>query len=149
MKISKICAGIVLLIFASIFFVQAFSYGYYSRLGPGPGFFPLWVNAILIVCSLLFILESIKEKATSIEEPLPKGKNLRSMVATIVSLLLFCILVPFAGFVIPCTVMLVVMLLGHYKWYYALAVSLLCSIVILFVFQTFLGIPLPVNEFGW
>lgn len=149
MKRTKIVTGVVILAIAILFFIQSFSYGYYTRFGPGSGFFPIWINGGLILLATLFILESIREKPGTTSETWPKGKALANILATLGGLVLFSILVPPLGFVVPCTVMLSIMLIFHYKWYIAIPSALICSILILIVFQSLLGLRLPVNEFNW
>ncbi len=149
MKRTKIITGAVILAFAVLFFIMSFSYGYYTRFGPGSGFFPLWINGGLIVLATLFIIESIREKPGSSTETWPKGKALANIVATIGSLVAFSLLVPLLGFVIPCAIMLSIMLVFHYKWYFAIPAALVSSILILIVFQSLLGLRLPVNQFNW
>ena len=149
MKRTKIVTGAVILAFAILFFILSFSYGYYTRFGPGSGFFPLWINGGLILLATLFIIESIKEEPGASNETWPKGKALANIVATIGSLVVFCVLVPLLGFVVPCTIMLSIMLIFHYKWYVAITAALLSSILILVVFQSLLGLRLPVNDFNW
>jgi len=86
MKRTKIITGAVILAFAVLFFIMSFSYGYYTRFGPGSGFFPLWINGGLIVLATLFIIESIREKPSTSAETWPKGKALANIIATIGSL---------------------------------------------------------------
>jgi len=149
MKRTKIITGAVILAFAVLFFIMSFSYGYYTRFGPGSGFFPLWINGILIILATLFIIESVSEKSEAPQETWPKGKALANILATIGSLVAFCLLVPILGFVVPCTIMLGIMLVFHYKWYIAIPAALVSSILILVVFQSLLGLRLPVNQFNW
>lgn len=149
MKRTKVITGFVILAIALLFFIQSFSYGYYTRFGPGSGFFPIWINGGLVLVATLFILESLREKTESGGETWPRGKALANILATISSLVLFSLLVPPLGFVIPCAIMLSIMLIFHYKWYIAIPAALVSSILILIVFQSLLGLRLPVNEFNW
>lgn len=149
MKRTKIVTGAVILAIAVLFFIKSFSYGYYTRFGPGSGFFPIYINGGLVILATLFILESLKEKAGASDETYPRGKALANIVATIGSLVVFSLLVPYLGFVVPCAIMLGIMLIFHYKWYIAIPAALVFSILILLVFQSLLGLRLPVNEFNF
>ena len=69
--------------------------------------------------------------------------------STAVGIIFFSVVVPYTGFVVATTGLLFIMLRRDYKWYTALAAGLIASIILLFCFQTLLGIKLPVNDFGW
>ena len=149
MKRTKIVTGAIILAIAVLFFIVSFSYGYYTRFGPGSGFFPIWINGGLIILATLFIIESIREAPGASTETYPRGKALANILATICSLVIFAVLVPPLGFVVPCSVMLAIMLVFHYKWYIAIPAAIVSSILILVVFQSLLGLRLPVNQFNW
>lgn len=152
MKILKnagVWGGFILLLYSSIIFFQSFTLEYYNKLGPGPGFFPRWLSGLLIIFSLLYIWESIKNEVISTSEMLPKDKKTRQgIISTIVSVVLFMIIAPFAGFIISCSTMLFTMLIRDFKWYKALTASIIASFAILFIFSKLLGVELPTNSFG-
>jgi hypothetical protein len=142
-------AGIVMFIFASVVFFMALSLDYYTNLGPGPGLLPVWLSGILMILSVLYVVDSVKKEVIRFEEILPKGRDLGSILAILGSVIVFMLIVDFTGFTIASTVLLFVMLVRDYKWYVGLGISAVVSISLFLVFQTFLGIPLPVNELGW
>jgi putative tricarboxylic transport membrane protein len=149
MKVLKLGIGLVVVVFGALVFVQSFSFHYYTKYGPGSGFFPIWMSGALLVLSIVFIVESILEKEAKGEEFLPRGKSLGYILASVAGVALFILLVPPLGFTIPCAIMLFLMLVGFFSWYVSIPLALVSSFVLLVVFQSLLGLSLPVNAFGF
>ena len=149
MRALKVGIGLVLVAFSALILVQSFSFHYYTKYGPGSGFFPIWMSGALLVLSLVFIAESILGKEAKGEEILPRGKSLGYILASVAGVALFILLVPPLGFTIPCAIMLFLMLIGFYNWYVSIPLALVSSVVLLVAFQSLLGLSLPVNAFGF
>ncbi|MFZ4616834.1 MAG: tripartite tricarboxylate transporter TctB family protein [Rectinemataceae bacterium] len=149
MKALKLGIGLVIVVFGALVFVQSFSFHYYTKYGPGSGFFPIWMSGALLVLSLVFIVESILGKEAKGEEILPRGKSLIYILASVGGVALFIILVPPLGFTIPCAIMLFLMMVGFYRWYVSIPLALVSSFVLLVAFQSLLGLSLPVNALGF
>ena len=132
-----------------IFLWGSLSLQYSSPVGPGPGLFPFWLSLILICVSPFYIWESIKTVVLLFSEVIPRGKELKSLVGIAIAPVVFMVIVPFTGFCIAGTVLMLMLLLREYKWQSALAISLITSIATFLLFETFLDVPLPVNAFGW
>jgi putative tricarboxylic transport membrane protein len=143
------CVGIVILCFAILILSQSLSLNYYSDLGPGPGLLPLWLSIILIVLSLSFIFKSLKKEIILFSEILPKDRGLRNILAIVGSVILFIILAPFTGFTIAGISMLSVILVRDYKWFTAVGISTTVTVLLFFVFKSFLNVPLPINALGF
>ena len=138
-----------MLIYSTILFYQSLSLDYSNQLGPGPGFMPLWISGILFVVTLLYIWESLKGKVILVSEIFPRGGALRDIVWMLGGLCVLALVIEYVGFCVSSSLLLFVMTRRKYKWYYALPTSIAVSVLILLVFQNLLGVPLPVNEFGW
>lgn len=141
--------GGFLLIFGLIIFVQSFSFDYYSKFGPGSGFLPRWVSGALILLTFLYIVRCIKKERVTFEEILPKGGGVRKLLLIISSMAGFILVIPYFGFSIAGTLLLYVLLMNAYKWYYSLMISAGTSVILFWLFGSFLGVPLPVNYFGF
>lgn len=144
-------------VYVSFFFVlvggliveQASSMQYYSQYGPGPGLLPLWIGGILIVLSVINLLMAYKKNDTQFSELLPKGIGLVNLLACVGSFVLFTGIVSVAGFTISSFLMLSILFSRGYKLHWALGMSAVVTGVLFFVFGSVLGVPLPVNEYGW
>jgi putative tricarboxylic transport membrane protein len=142
-------AGIVILVYAITIFYQSFSLDYSTRLGPGPGFFPRWLSGGLIALTLMYIWDSAKNTIISSSDLWPKGRALGTILSMLGGLVIFTTIVDYSGFVIAGSILLFAMFIRDYKWYTALGASVAIAVLLLFVFQSLLGVTLPVNEFGW
>lgn len=148
-KNAGVWAGFVLLVFYSVFFLQSLSLKYYTKFGPGPGLFPVWLSGILILLILFYIWQSIKKEVILFSDIFPKGRGLGNILAVIGTLFLFMLIVNFTGFTIASTLLLFILLVREFKWHLALGISAGGSIIIFLVFKSLFDIPLPVNMFGW
>ncbi|GAB7387022.1 tripartite tricarboxylate transporter TctB family protein [Bacillaceae bacterium] len=141
--------GIFVLIFGGIILFQSLSYEYFSDVGPGPGFFPLWASGALIVLTFFYIIISSKKEKILFRDILPKKKELAKVIGIFLSILLFIILAPYTGFSIAGSAMLFFLLIPGYRWYWALGISVTVTVLVFLLFQQLLDIPLPVNSYGW
>jgi hypothetical protein len=150
MQNASLWCGVILLIYSIVMFVQSLSLQYYAKfgLGPGPGFFPIWLSGALGVLSLIFIFRALK-RPVPLQDILPHGQGLKNVLSTLGAVLLFILIAKTTGFTIACTLMLSIVLKGQYGWRKGLAISLSITLVLLVIFQHLLDVPLPVNMWGW
>lgn len=144
-----VLTGIGLLVYSGVLFYQAWGLEYYTAFGPGAGFLPLWLSGILFVVTLFYIAECVKDGAVSLKKLFPRGSMLYDILLMFAGLGFTGVFLELVGFVTCGSILLFLMTFRKYKWYYALPISLAVSFLIFTVFETFLGVPLPVNEFGW
>jgi len=141
--------GLLLLVFSGIIFWESLSLEYDTAFGPGPGFLPLWLSGLLMAMSLIYIWQSVKKDVIRFAQILPRGRALRHVLSALASLLAFLVLAPLFGFTIGAIALLFIVLVREYKWYVAAGIASVISIALFFLFQSLLGVPLPVNELGW
>lgn len=141
--------GGIVVLFALVIFIQSFSLKYYTKFGPGPGLFPIWLSGILLLIGIAYIWHSFKKEVITWAAILPKGREMGNVLSVIVAVAIFMIIVNVTGFIIASTVLLFILLRREYKWYTGLGISSGVSIVLFLVFKSFFTIPLPVNMFGW
>ncbi|MFJ8236237.1 tripartite tricarboxylate transporter TctB family protein [Ureibacillus sp. NPDC094379] len=149
MKNLNIYIALLLLIISGIIFWQSLSLSYYSAYGPGPGFLPRWSSGIIIVLIVLYLIQSIRKDFVSISEVMPKGEGLINVLVCFAAIILFIITIPYVGFNISSVIMLTLLFSRGYKWYIALGSSVGVTLIVFLIFGTLLGVPLPVNEYGW
>lgn len=141
--------GLIILVFASVIFWQSLSFDIYSNIGPGPGLFPMILSGLLIVLSILYIISSFKKNIVMISDVLPKGKSLWQVLRILVAVTLFIVISPFVGFTIASFIVLCILFIGEMRWYSAIGISIITTVAVFIAFKTLLGVPLPVNVFGW
>lgn len=141
--------GIFLLLFSFVLLYQSFAFSYSDEYGPGPGFFPVWLSGSLLILSLLYIYESIRTHDSAQEPVMPRGEGLKKNLFVAFSLIMFVVLLNFAGFVLSGVIFLYILLYKAYRWYISAGISLGVTLFVFWLFSSIFGIPLPVNGFGW
>jgi hypothetical protein len=139
--------GLFLLVCAVLMFKTSLGYGYYGKYGPGAGLFPMWISGGLIIFSVLYILESLKQKGYSFAEVFPRGRGLSYMLTVVASISILIVIIDYTGYIIAGTIMLLPLFLREYKWHWAIGLSVVTALCLYLVFQVFLKIPLPQGVF--
>lgn len=123
-----------------------------DRLGPGPGFFPLWLALIGAVLAGLLLLRTSLVAAGDDESPaiLPRGDGARGIVAILAALAVAAALMTVLGFRLSMLLFIVglVVMLGERRWWAALLFGLAGSFGVFYVFNNMLDVILPVGVLG-
>ena len=141
-------SGLFILVGAIVFW-QASMLPYSSDVGPGAGFLPLWASGIMIVLCVFNAVVAFKKNNTQYDKLLPTGDSLKNVLACIGGYILFMVIISYVGFTISSIVMLFILFSRGFKRRWALIWSAAVTCVVFFVFSSLLGVPLPVNDFGW
>lgn len=144
--------GVVLLLLSIYVVIEGTGLKYYTSLGPGPGFFPIWLGFSLGILSVIMIFTATFRP----QEPLPadffaqKRGYLRAG-AVIVSLIWIVVMMPVIGFRLSMAALLVCLQLslGRVNPIIMLVVTAAGSWGAFWLFDTFLRVPLPVGLFGF
>ena len=134
--------------------VGSFEYPYKDRLGPGPGFFPVWLSLITGGLSLaLFCKVTWARKAPySPGSPLPEERAGTIRIFIILGALVWSLVfLDLLGFRITLLLFLIFLplALGLRNWIIVLAFSLLGSFGVFHVFYYWLKVPLPMGVLGF
>ncbi|MCM3653339.1 tripartite tricarboxylate transporter TctB family protein [Metabacillus litoralis] len=147
---SEILVAVIIFLVAFIFLIQSLSLPYNSEIGPGPGFFPLWLSGILLIVSCIYIYQAIKKVKEKEEFQWFSDKQaLKKILYILGTLILFVLLISFLGFLFTSTIFLFLLLVKEYKWYKSLMISIIVTLIVYWVFGTLLDVALPVSVFGW
>lgn len=148
MKIkANILSGFVVMSVALGFFTYSLTYPYTSEIGPGAGFLPLWLSAVLFVLSLVYLYVVFTGKDSV--EPMPDAQGRKNIFFIVLCMILFVVLLPFLGFITSGTLFLYVLLIKNYKWPVALFTAFISSLLLFLIFSVLLRVSLPVNLFGF
>jgi len=138
-------AGIVFLAIGILFFAYSLIYPYSSEVGPGSGFFPIWISGFLIILALIYIYESVKGNDSA--EEITK-ESFTKVLMIVIFMVLFVLFLPIAGFNISGTAFLFAMFFKSYGLVKNLIISLVSTLAIYFLFLL-LGVQLPLNALGF
>ena len=138
-------AGIVFLAIGILFFAYSLIYPYSSEVGPGSGFFPIWISGFLIVLALIYIYESVKGNDSA--EEITK-ESFTKVLMIVIFMVMFVLFLPIAGFNISGTAFLFAMFFKSYKLAKNLIISVVSTLAIYFLFLL-LGVQLPLNALGF
>jgi len=139
-------AGLVLLLLGLFVISEALGLRYYTRLGPGPGFFPLWLGGLLSALALVMILRA----TFATPEPIAPGFFTDRRGYLRIGAIVLCLVVAAAflkplGFSLTLSLILLFLLrvLGRTAWLPAIVAALLGGFGVHHVFVHWLGVPLP------
>ncbi|MCU0560366.1 MAG: tripartite tricarboxylate transporter TctB family protein [Desulfobacterales bacterium] len=125
---------------------------YYTPLGPGPGFFPLWLGGCLALLSLIWFVQAGRKP----REPIPEGfiparDGMMRIGSILGALLLMGLLIDVLGFQLMMFAFLLFLLvvLGRRSIVLTLAISLAGSFGAYYAFTTWLGVQLPQASISW
>ena len=145
-------AGTLFLLFAVFIAYEALQLRYYTRLGPGPGFFSFWLALIFGGLATFMLLQTFFGPA----EPMPEDFFTHRIgylrIGAVVLALVFTIYM-FEPLGFPLTIFCVcaflLYALGRQGIITTLVVSLTCSFGAFYVFDHWLKVPLPRGVLGF
>ena len=142
--------GVVFLLIAAFLGYHAVKLRYYTPLGPGPGFFPIWLCAILGLLAVTLFFQA----RLATPEPLPEGffasrAGYFRILVVLAGLFAIPVLMPTFGFRLTMLVFYLALLvfLGRRNPIEIILLALAGSFGTFYVFQL-LAQPLPVGMFG-
>ncbi len=149
--VNTVVAGIFLTLGLAMAF-EASKMRYYSSLGPGPGFFPLWLGGALAAVSLLWLVQIRTASADEGTSDLWPGRAGAIRIAAVLGSLGFVSLtIELIGFRLAMLAMLgfLLLTLGRQRLPVTLAVAGAGSFGAHFVLSAWLGVALPNATVGW
>lgn len=145
-------SGVVVLLFSVLLMAGSWRMPASATFGPGAGFLPFWLGALLAILSVLLVLGASRQAVGPDTKPIfPRGMSLLTLGAAIGGLAVYILLLEVLGFLVG-TGLLTAFLLGlveREKWSTTILVAILNSAGLYLVFQVLLGVNLPSNRFGF
>ena len=153
-------AAVILLIFAAFIVWQALKLQYYTPLGPGAGFFAVWLGALLSILALVQLIQATRsarvpaaapvssgdaEVSGEEEQTMPGGRALLRIGAVLGALVLTGLLLPVLGFQVTVFALLIFLLLGleRVRPVTTLIVALVFSVGLFQILTRYLDVELP------
>jgi putative tricarboxylic transport membrane protein len=144
--------GIIVLIFSSVLMEGSRRLPPSATFGPGAGFLPFWLGALLALLSILLIVNAFRRPVVSATKRIfPSGRVLLTLGAAIAGLAVYILTLEILGFLVGTGLLTAFLLgfVGREKWYTTILVAVLNAAGLYLVFQVLLGVNLPANRFGF
>lgn len=144
--------GIVLLLVALFVAFESLQLKYYSSLGPGPGFFPLWLSIFLGVLAVMMLLKATLGKSDPMPEDfIPSRTGVIRMGVVALSLIGTTLFIEPIGFSLAMLPMYLVLLytFGQRSLLTISLVALAGSFGVDYIFVNLLRVPLPKGILGF
>jgi vacuolar-type H+-ATPase subunit I/STV1 len=146
----SLLAGALFLAFSLVVCAASWSMDYYSSLGPGPGFFPFWLGALLSLLSLIWIVQVSLEKGEGDGDVhfLPDGDGLLRVASIVGALVLIVAFMDTIGFQLSMFAFLLFLLivLGRVNPWLTIVVATAGSFGLNYMFTTWLDVQLPASS---
>lgn len=139
-------AALCFAVFSALVVKESLDLEYYTKLGPGAGFFPFWLAASLGILALVWLIQvSRRSGAPKQGAFFPKRAGIIKIVSILAALLAMAGLMTPIGFQLSMFLFLVFLLgvLGRQKLWMTLIIAVLGSVGVFHVFGGFLDVPLP------
>lgn len=159
-RLSVIVAAIVACVGAGTI-IGSLPLGYWTTLGPGPGFFPLWLGVLLAVLGAAWFLIELRSgrsgtpRRASDEEDDAPDYSLPTAAAIVVSLVVLAACLENVGYQLSMLLFLFFHLrvLGKRGLLLSVVIAALGSFGVFVAFTQLLGVPLPASTLpllrGW
>jgi putative tricarboxylic transport membrane protein len=143
----RLAIAAALLALAIAVAVGSLSLGLWTRLGPGPGFFPLVIAVLLAGGAVAWALEQRHEVEPEEVEEGERANSPRRILAIVASLLLAAVAFEILGFQLTAALFLLFHLrvLARVRWLVAIPVVLVGSFGVFGLFDLVLHVPLPTS----
>ncbi len=132
--------------------ILSFEYPYHDKLGPGPGFFPLWMGLITMALSLVLFFQTTWGTAGADEAAklIPDRDGSKRILFVLGALIAALFLLDPLGFRITLFLFLIFLpiALGWRNWWATLIFAVIGSFGVFHVFYYWLKTPLPIGIFG-
>jgi putative tricarboxylic transport membrane protein len=139
----ELAAAAVLLAFGLFAITQARGLRFGTVAAPGPGFFPLGLAVALALVGLGLTVHAWRTDPARADAPTDLRRA--AVVGTLVSLLVYALVLEWLGFLLATFALLVFFFraLQRQRWLVVVAGSLATSLLSYLVFKTWLGVNLP------
>lgn len=128
---------------------RAWNIGLTGPSGPESGLFPFIAGLIIGATGVVMLLKPSTAAATAPEWP--RGSALWRVAGVVAGLAVMAASVPYLGFAVAGVITMMVLLrtIGHASWIGSIALALASVAIVLWLFGSLLGMPLPRGPWGW
>jgi putative tricarboxylic transport membrane protein len=125
-------------------------YPYWSDTGPGSGFLPAWLGAVMAALALLMLLRRPRAADAALEW-IPRGESARRVVALVAASVLYVALLKPLGMIVASALYLafVMRYFERHAWWLTVVVAFAAAAANWLVFVHWLKVPFPLSPLGF
>lgn len=142
-------SALIFTVLSGLMMWESWELEYYTPVGPGGGFFPFWLGAVMGAMSLIWLVQ-VSRPAGKPEEGkfLPDLKGRIQIVSMIAALVLTAMLMDLLGYQLTMFLFFVFVLLfiGKQPIWMSLVIAVIGSVGVFYVFVKFLDVRLPLSS---
>jgi len=145
-------AALFFLAFSAFVVWESWNLEYYTHLGPGAGFFPLWLGVIMGGLSLIWLVQVSGHKGRPGEGAfLPGREGTVRLLSVLGALVAATLLMNILGYQLAMFLLLVFLLLvpGRQPVWLALVIAFFGSVGVYHLFGSYLDVQLPQASLGF
>ncbi len=145
-------AAVCFVIFSALVVWGSLSLEYYTKLGPGAGFFPLWLGVAMGTLSLVWLVQVSRRTGRSSKTAfLPDRSGIMRILAIIASLVVAALVMNLLGFQMAMFLLLVffLLVLGRQSVWLTVIIALAGSVGVYRVFVGYLDVQLPASSLAF
>ncbi|HSV93075.1 MAG TPA: tripartite tricarboxylate transporter TctB family protein [Desulfobacterales bacterium] len=142
--------ALVLFFLSGVIAYESLQLKYYTTLGPGPGFFPLWLSLALAALAVaMFYQSTFRDSGPRPADFWDSKKGYLRAFAMCIAWIWATVMLERLGYRLTMLVFfpLLLLTLGRVRWWAVILISLLGSVAAFYVFSLGLSVHLPVGPF--
>lgn len=145
MKFGNAIVSIFVIVLGGLVILQSRNYPIEVSSAPGPGIYPTLLGWALVILGSMLLIQTVISRKKEVKRVDFKGKKPVFIYKLIGVAILYCIVLPFAGFTVTSFLFLVAVsfLLGLKKYKLLVLIPALAITFIVFIFGTLFRVPLP------
>ena len=137
-----VVVAVVTLAFGAMAVYESTNLPFGTAHNPGPGFFPWWTSAVIVLLALILLAQSLTSRSSTAQEV---PGRIAKVAALLVVLAAYIFLLDPVGYPL-CTFLLVLFMLrvtDPQRWVVALGMAAITAVGSYVVFAIWLSVPLP------
>lgn len=145
-------AAVCFVVFSALVVWGSLGLEYYTKLGPGAGFFPLWLGIAMGALSLVWLVQVSRRTGKSPKTAfLPDRSGIVRILAIIASLIAAALIMNLLGFQVTMFLLLVffLLVLGRQSVWLTVIIALAGSVGVYRVFVGTLDVQLPASSLAF
>jgi hypothetical protein len=143
-KMEAIVAALLFL-FGATFVYQSYRLGFrWAIEGPQSGFFPFYVALIICGGSLVVLVNALRGRAGSDEQPFVERGQLKKVLSVLIPAAIFVLGVQLIGIYVAAAIYIALFMrfLGQYGWVRSVAIAVIICVLFFFMFEIWFQVPL-------